>query len=281
MKKILKGFTLVELIVVMAILVILMAGIMNMFKPIRETYVDATLYESQRTVQNGVVQYVTESVRYATDLGVYSTTGSTATSDVVSAVNNFTKAYLKANGVSDTDIADTAKYTTTKDAIKKNAEVIIIDNSTAYSYNGENYTGRILRRKVDGTTAITSNAEVAGTSECRLALGSAYYGESDLDVILTIKLDKDGSDYYGNASEGIGINVASTTSYALRENFMEDSGTKLIKTAGLIQCRNLSDVGGLYDVDTAVTHDDSKPQSTGASGKIYIVYLNDKIDVVE
>ena len=52
------------LIIVMAILTMLMAAIMQMFKPIRETYVDATLYENQRTVQNGVIQYISESVRY-------------------------------------------------------------------------------------------------------------------------------------------------------------------------------------------------------------------------
>ena len=71
MNKKFKGFTLIELIAVMAILVILMAAIMNMFKPIRETYVDATLYESQRTAQNGVVQYIAESVRYSHSLGLY------------------------------------------------------------------------------------------------------------------------------------------------------------------------------------------------------------------
>ena len=54
MKSKFKGFTLVELILVMAIMSILMLAIMNMFKPIREIYVDSTQYEAQRTAQNGV-----------------------------------------------------------------------------------------------------------------------------------------------------------------------------------------------------------------------------------
>ena len=70
MKKI-KGFTLIELIIVMAIMTILMAAIMQMMKPIRSTYLDSTFYESQRNTQNGMVQYLTESLRYATNLGIY------------------------------------------------------------------------------------------------------------------------------------------------------------------------------------------------------------------
>lgn len=93
-----KGFTLIELIIVMAILTILMAAIMQMFKPIRETYVDATLYENQRTVQNGVIQYISESVRYATDMGIYTKNN---TSNVTEAVNAFADAYIAANNIVD------------------------------------------------------------------------------------------------------------------------------------------------------------------------------------
>ena len=71
MKKLLKGFTLIELIVVMAILSILVTGIMQMFKPIRETYIDSALTESRRNTQTGVVTYIAESLRFATDVGIY------------------------------------------------------------------------------------------------------------------------------------------------------------------------------------------------------------------
>ena len=108
MKKVLKAFTLIELIIVMAILVIFMSAIMNMFKPIRETYVDATLYESQRTAQNGIVQYMTESIRYATDLGIY-TKNINGVNTVTDAVEHFNKSYLKANGIDPDDTANATK----------------------------------------------------------------------------------------------------------------------------------------------------------------------------
>ena len=132
MKKI-KGFTLVELIIVMAILAILMTAIIQLFKPIRDTYVDSTLYETQRTAQNGVVKYITESVRFSTDLGIYTNNKS---SNVVKAVEDFAEAYLTANGadVNGTNIAEVKKY----------AEVIIIDNGT-HKYNNRDWKGRLLR----------------------------------------------------------------------------------------------------------------------------------------
>ena len=52
----LKGFTLVELIVVMAIMAIFMVAVAMMWQPIRDVYVDSTLYETRRTAQYGVSQ---------------------------------------------------------------------------------------------------------------------------------------------------------------------------------------------------------------------------------
>ena len=240
MKKILKGFTLVELIIVMAILTVLMAAIMRMFKPIRETYVDSTLYENQRTVQNGIVQYVSESLRYATDLGVYNE------SNMSTAVEEFAKAYCRKNTSAD------------KDTIKKNAEVIVIDNTTnAYRFNGKDCTGRVLRRNNVGTSSWND-------TNTRLVLGAAYYGENDYAIKLSKPpeitdgltgddLTKELADWSGD--EGIQITVASTASYGQRrlqnsESFV-DGGTfndKLIKTDGLVVCPNLSKLNGLFDV---------------------------------
>lgn len=286
MKKNLKGFTLMELITVMAILVILMAAIMNMFKPIRETYVDATLYETQRTSQNGVVQYITESVRYSTDLGMYT---KDKVSNVSGAVDKFIVAYLKANGVNDTDAADTSKYTTTRDELKKNAEVIIIDNISNYTYNNGTYHGRILRRKIDGN-AITNDAEdPTKKDKCRLALGAAYYGESDYTISFKVKQDSTNGNK-GDASEGIKVTVASGAKHGLRDIGNRDGfvaqdkldetkaayDTTIIKTSGLVMCKNqCAPINGLFD-----TTNFTATSSTGTGTKVYIVYINDKVDVV-
>lgn len=148
-----KGFTLVELIIVMAILTILMAAIMQMFKPIRETYVDATLYESQRTAQNGIITYISESVRYAVDMGIYE-------ADMTTAIDSFATAYAAKYGTDDDNVQD----------IKDNVQVIVIDNEDTHTFNGD-WKGRVLRRKSDGTT--------------RVAMGEAYYGENNYDIVLS------------------------------------------------------------------------------------------------
>jgi prepilin-type N-terminal cleavage/methylation domain-containing protein len=68
----LKGFTLIELIIVMVIIGIILTGVLNFFKPIRQVFVDSTVYEQQRTVQTGIAEYITESTRYCNNMGIYS-----------------------------------------------------------------------------------------------------------------------------------------------------------------------------------------------------------------
>lgn len=285
MKKVLKAFTLIELIIVMAILVILMSAIMNMFKPIRETYVDATLYEAQRTAQNGIVQYMTESMRYATDLGIY-TKNTNGVNNVTDAITHFNESYLKANGIDPDDTANATKVSDTLELIKRNAEVIIIDYSNNYGFNGGNYTGRILRRKFEKETVggATVNKEITNDAEnpskknaCRVALGDAYYGASNYTISLGVTQDP--ATKAGTASDGIKITVASYTGkYANRDNDANNSGGIngiAVSNSGLVMCRNLmTPINGMFD-----TKDFNAASSTSAGGKVYIVYLNEKIDV--
>lgn len=260
MKKILKGFTLIELIIVMAILTVLMAAIMRMFKPIRDTYVDATLYESQRTAQSGIIQYISESLRYATDVGIYNDTS------ITNAVGDFADAYCKKN--------PTANKTT----IENNAEVIIIDNrKDQYNFNGKPCTGRVLRRKASNIGSAPN--EIVGTSSaagCRMALGDAYYGNNDYAIKVSRPLvilphpvsttdpqevaENNAENHSGSWSgdEGIKITVASTASYGYRQLQNNESFTdatnkfneNLIHTEGLVVCPNLSKVGGLFDIQS-------------------------------
>lgn len=279
MKKILKGFTLIELIIVMAILAILMAAIMNMFKPVRETYVDATLYENQRTSQNGIVTYITESIRYATDLGMYTKDKVT---DVEGAVEAFTDAYLEANGVKTTDSDYSAKRTNTLAKMKEQAEVIIIDNDTTYAFSNVGHKGRILRRKfvknASGTVQpLTNNAEDASTKECRLALGEAYYGESSYTITFDITQDKTGASptYKGDASKGIKVTVASNASNGIRTN-------QIISNNGFVLCKNLdAPINGMFDTTKYNSGDTNGNGSatTGDGTKIYIVYTNDTVEI--
>lgn len=266
MKNKLKGFTLIELIIVMAILTILMAGIMQMFKPIRETYVDSTLYESQRTSQNGVVQYITESVRYATDLGMYTKDKVT---NINGAVDAFAEAYLEKNGVDMSDPDYPTKLSNAKDYMSRNAEVIIIDNTvngdntTPYYYGKAYYTGRILRRKIDGDLVSSDSENIASTADkCRLALGAAYYGNSSYSI--TFGITQDGSGV-GDASDGIKVTVASNATYGIRSS-------SVISNSGLVLCKNLcAPINGMFD-----TENYNSGSASGDNTKVYIVYINDK-----
>lgn len=236
MKAKLKGFTLIELIIVMAILTILMAAIIQMFKPIRATYVDSTLYEARRTTQNGIIQYIGESIRYATDLGIYEE------DSIDDAVEEFAKMYCREN--EDAVEADVIKA----------VEVITIDNtativggkvtSSPYVYNDKYYMGRVLRRKKDGTTDL---------SKSRLALGEAYYGTSNYAI--KISKPKGDIDNIWSADEGILITVASTIEYGnsglQKSEGIVESGKfneDVVSTEGLVYCPNLVKIHGMFDV---------------------------------
>lgn len=301
MKRFLKGFTLIELIIVMAILVILMAAIMMMFRPVRETYVDATLYESRRTAQNGVIQYLTESIRYSTDLGMYTKSEVSGVSD---AIEKFTNNYLEANGVKTTDADYSTKKAAVLEKVQRNAEVIIIDNTDKlYSYNGYWVTGRILRRKFIKESDGITNKRIANASGIlateyanekssddgwRIALGNAYYGQSDYAI--TFKITQDASTKKGTAGDGIKVTVASKQRYGLR-SLQKDAGDvydasvdadgdkvndNIVTTSGMVMCKNQCiPVSGMFDT--------TYYNSTNASGvgtKVYIVFINEKIKIV-
>lgn len=293
MKNKLKGFTLVELIVVMAIMGILMLAIMNMFKPIRSMYVDSTQFEAQRTAQSGVVQYITETVRFATDMGVYN--------DVATpkdAAKKFAEAYCDANGYDKTD-------TNNLNEIYKYAEIIIIDNGT-YHYS-KNYTGRLIRRKVDATLGsasnianpaftATSNANKvivpSTTNMWRTALGESYYGENTYYITLDVS-DK--------ANGMLTVSVASTkngkrdiSQKGKETNFVDTDGNtltgaanvqtaidnnKIAVTRGGVLCRNLVGSSG-HGVNSEGIYDTNYVAYNTKDA--YIVFLNkDGKDAIE
>lgn len=289
MKNKLKGFTLVELIVVMAIMSILMLAIVKMFQPIRDTYVDTTQYEAQRTSHNGVIQYITESVRFSTDMGIYNggvTSASAAVDDFASAfcINN---SITDASGVALAPYDDSGELTDIKNEIKKYAEIIIIDNKTSHTYNSKAYSGRIIRRKFPATpsAAVPSDATLptrSATTDWRIALGEAYYGSNTYSINLTVN-DSNGD---GTSDDGmINISVQSTKngkrdiSNAGKETTITNNVTR-----GGVLCRNL--IQGSDGVAKQGIYDVSKYSGSSATSgtKTYIVFLDkdgrDAVDTV-
>ena len=316
-----KGFTLVELIVVMVIISILMLGIMQMFKPIRTLYVDSTLNETQRTAQNGISQYVTESVRYATDLGIYTKGGSITSAE--KAVDAFAEQYLFDNGIYSANCTETtpgasgftiqadadyaAKLAKTKNKIRACAEVIIIDN-TKIKYNGTDCSGRILRRKVTppakGTTIdsayISANASAtvpadptydAGKSTLtatsaknwRISLGTAYYGENTYNISVTIPTTTTRSYSLGGTSKSINKPDSGMIdiNVASTNNGKRDLSTKDTKT----NIEAIKTNGGVLCRNLqagGMYHVDNFTSTTTAAGSVtYIVFINDEIKITK
>ncbi len=241
----LKGFTLIELIIVMAILVVLMSSILNMFRPIREVFVDSTYYEAQRTSQNGIVQYITESVRYADRVFIDNeTTGSDEEAKIVDIVDKLMR--------DRTDVLEDYTY---------NVEVIAIDSKTEYIITGGVYKGRVLRYKVKAKVDLidptdkTKNKYTITTSPERLVLGSAYYGPHTYSIALKTpdddKLLEEGFLNVkatsiirdGTTPRESGINTDDIESKAT-------SGFRLVFTDGNVVFRNIIDSTktGVYDI---------------------------------
>ncbi|MBQ5320106.1 MAG: type II secretion system protein [Oscillospiraceae bacterium] len=270
MKKILKGFTLIELIIVMAILVILMSAIMNMFKPIRETYVDATLYENQRTTQNGIIQYVTESVRFSRDMGIYNDT----VTSVSGAITAFADEYIDTYAITDSTKADAVRA-----LIEEKVDFIVIDNTTK-TYDGEDCNGRVVRRK-KGSTSISDDYET-DPDEARLALGAAYYGEETYSIGLmatpltgTLTVTVASTSNYGSRS--LSSDSADDIENA-RTNSTAMSSIDLISTSGSVTCRNLTNDSN-FGVDEAGMYDVTKftKSSTIMGSKTFIIFVNDDL----
>ena len=249
--KLIKGFTLIELIIVMAIMSILMVGIMQMMKPIRSTYVDATYYEAQRNTQSGIVTYITESTRYATKMGIYNeqTTSINNLSDAITAFTNAT-GY---NAATDGDL-----------------NVITIDNKTPYTYNGANSYGRILRSKTaTGTTS-------------RLALGEAYYGKYTysinvvpVDVVAKHDDPSNPSLITAKTFSGLKVTVSSLLPSSLDKakksgttvKTNDVSGYKFVSTDGEVNCLNLNaPINGATDALCAGS------STTANSANTYIIF---------
>lgn len=158
MKK-LRGFTLVELIVVMAIFSILMVCLMNMMKPIRSTYTETTYYSSHVTVQQGIMKYISESIRCAENVGIYN---NVSRDDALTAFCTLT-------GISDTD----PEY--------QRVNIITIDNTPEADDTDPYYGcgGRLYRSKKNDI------------DNDRLAFGKAFYGKTTYSILLEESADSD------------------------------------------------------------------------------------------
>jgi type II secretory pathway pseudopilin PulG len=218
MKTKLKAFTLVELIVVMAILMLMMAAIMKFFEPIRQVYNDATYYEQRSSVTNSMCKYTTESIRYAKYLGIYSSnevaTITNPKGDAEAAVGRF-----KASLATDVTPSIIVPHGTA-------INVIELDYSqfAAGTYNNKTYDGRLFRTK-GKWNATTTKYDIDNT---HLAFGPAYYAANNYYMQWAYqggKFEAYASSY--NSDDGLnpdGVVVRSVTATVLKNLTTNDPG---------------------------------------------------------
>jgi hypothetical protein len=220
MKIKIKAFTLVELIVVMAILMLMMAAIMKFFEPIRQVYNDATYYEQRRSVTNSMCKYTTESIRYAKYLGIYK-------SSEVGALPNPKGAAEAAVSRFKTSLSTDV---TPAIIVPHGTEINVIEldyvgyndveaSAVGYDegmYNGKTYDGRLYRTK--GTWNATTTKYVIENTH--LAFGPAYYAANNYYMQWAYqggKFEAYASSY--NADDGLnpdGVVVRSVTATVLK-----------------------------------------------------------------
>lgn len=225
MKKKLKAFTLIELIVVMGILAILMAALVNFYKPIRETFVDSSMIEDMRTTHDGILEYLSENIRYAEQMMIFDEGASykyeykdssdkpqSHTVDVDSPAKAF-EAFALKYGYAKPNSKD-IDYDNYEKVLKK-VRIIVLNRGGLYDINGNTqtdktkyYSGRIITNilsdaRYTAKEFTDNNGDRCGTTnpngDSFMALGGAYYGNSSYDIYInmdkTWKESKDGKTY--------------------------------------------------------------------------------------
>ena len=199
-QKQLKGFTLVELVVVMAIFSMIMFGAMQLMDPVSKIFQRTSNYETSAATVDNVKRYIEGSIRYADFINVYegsymqydpSSGGDIAITEE-QAIDEFMKRYLdSACGVVDKKARPvTAQY------LNYDVYVMEIDN-TIYSTSGTEITdtsvggidanrgrGRITQR------IYSVNSHEAGVvypktlTSSGLAINETYFRDTAIDVQL-------------------------------------------------------------------------------------------------
>lgn len=240
----LRGFTLIEMIIVIAIIGIIMVGLANFFVPIRRVFVESTSYESYRTVQQGMSKYIAENTRYATALAIYPKDTTTFTS-----ADAAKTAFLTALGGSpSTELTDSVR-------------VITIDNTTPYKVGNHYYYGRLLmnRTKIEGT-----GPSATKTFPYYVAMGTSYYDRMSYSVALTP---------ITTPSMGLKIQVTSSMLDDTSGDLKVATDSKVVSTTDAVAYANLSaPINGKYLLDDFEDGSGGYKATTTKGQDTYIVY---------
>lgn len=198
-----KGFTLIELIVAMAVFSILMLGVMQIAGPMSEAAATNAVVNNQKMVENNIITYLGENLRYATNVMIIEGNGSLSPDDAIAE-------FIKANPVDAYGNSIFPKPGTpndpANDAAKLKVKLICFDRASDYIYKNQKYSGRLIS-SIEGRTTNTlnlSNIKQDGTSNMYEVFGNDYYDHADYYLTAQIKdnqlnLRVDSDYYYNNA----------------------------------------------------------------------------------
>lgn len=229
MKK-LKGFTLIELIIVMALLVSVLTAILQLMQPVNEAFSDSTVYDEQRTVEDGIISYICETTRYAKNISIIDKGVSLKNSDGTS--------YSGYGGSSDLSSAVTyfKEINSLTSADDSKIQIIVIDRHTEFQNGANSYKGRLIRMKgwdssyaswsspVSNTVVSTSSAWQ--TKARYMALGPAFYGKNSYDITLPNDIDGSGNPV-NQLPRGFDIQVSPKTAKKSVDTLMKGSVTNM------------------------------------------------------
>ncbi len=185
----LKAFTLIELIVAMAVIGILMTGIVRMVEPMSATAANSAVLNNQRNVENAICNYLGENLRYASNLAIIK--GGTPDNAITKFI----------------DMEPADKYGKqidyTDPANKNKIHLIAFDCKTGHTYQNNTFNGRIISsiEGQGGTVTNLNNMASDGSKPIYMALGSDYYAQGNyfLDARIcdnTLCLTVDSDFYY-------------------------------------------------------------------------------------
>lgn len=199
-KKSLKGFTLIELIIVMAIFSVLLVGAMRLLSPVTTMFKNASTNEKVYSYTNNIQTYIQGKLEYADNLWVYNDINS------YDDAGNITGSRIKDESGNDIDISETQKIA---EAFRKT----YYDNIVTHVESGDYFSkGTIYVMRLVNSTA----EDDANIPRGQITL-TAYPFQSDTGISGTSNI----IDAYGNsvASDAVQLNPIYFTGRDSKYNF--------------------------------------------------------------
>lgn len=143
-KKILKGFTLLELIIVMAVFSLIMLGAMSLVDPVSRIYKHSNDFEKTYSYVDNIQNYIQGSLQYADNVWVYQGNDTTFTpANLQQEAFDFKEAFYK-------DIVNTKNGTTVDYTTGKIHIMMLLNSDYVDPVSGTSYKkGQILDRTID------------------------------------------------------------------------------------------------------------------------------------